>query len=90
VRIHRALLALGVWEGRAVAFVLGCGIGVLFRMFYVMTILTYRILRGNNNEVEYTELVFTEDAEDLIVPPPHYIYADEEKVNIAGPKAIEV
>ncbi|KII92219.1 hypothetical protein PLICRDRAFT_172334 [Plicaturopsis crispa FD-325 SS-3] len=88
-RIHNALMALGPWEGRAVAFVLGCGIGVLLRMIWVMAIVTYRIFRGENEEdAEYTELVFEQDAEDIVVPPPQYQYSDE-KAEVADSKSVE-
>lgn len=52
-RMHRALTSLGPWEGRAVSFVLGCGIGVLLRMFWVLGVVSYRIIRGDDNEPEY-------------------------------------
>ncbi|KAI0297217.1 hypothetical protein B0F90DRAFT_1741182 [Multifurca ochricompacta] len=45
-RVHRALMLLGPWEGRIVAFVLGCGIGVLLRMFWVLTVLAVRAFRS--------------------------------------------
>ncbi|KAF8068603.1 hypothetical protein FPV67DRAFT_1668681 [Lyophyllum atratum] len=45
-RVHVALMVLGPWEGRAVAFVLGCGIGVLLRMFWVLAIVSYRLIKG--------------------------------------------
>lgn len=37
---------LGRWEGRAVAFVIGCGIGVLLRMIWVLALVTFRTVRG--------------------------------------------
>jgi len=73
---HRAIMALGPWEGRAVAFVLGCGIGVLLRMFWVMSVLTYRTIRGEREEEDHFEheyVVFEQDAEGMFVPPPEYI-----------------
>ncbi|KAI0088083.1 hypothetical protein BDY19DRAFT_1057706 [Irpex rosettiformis] len=74
-RLHRALMVLGPWEGRAVAFVLGCGIGVLLRMFWVMAIVIARSFRGRSSSdddgVEHI-LVFERDAEDIFVPPPEY------------------
>ncbi|KAI0630046.1 hypothetical protein C8Q77DRAFT_1063594 [Trametes polyzona] len=73
-RVHHALMALGPWEGRAVAFVLGCGIGVLLRMMWVMVLLTARAIRGPTRD-EATEdnydVVFDDEAE-LLVPPPQY------------------
>jgi hypothetical protein len=83
-RIHHALMALGPWEGRAVAFVIGCGIGVLLRMVWVMCIITYRMIRGERDEeTEYAELIFEHDAEELIVPPPRY---NDEKVEAVDNK----
>ncbi|KAG0704191.1 hypothetical protein DFH29DRAFT_802346 [Suillus ampliporus] len=43
-----SLMALSLWEGCAVAF--GCGIGVLLRMFWVMSVLAYRTIRGERAE----------------------------------------
>jgi len=84
-RMHHALTALGPWEGRAVAFVLGCGIGVLLRMVWVMCIITYRLLKGGRDEdAEYEELIFAQDPEELVVPPPQYT---DEKVKAADDKA---
>ncbi|KAI6037561.1 hypothetical protein EDC04DRAFT_2868671 [Pisolithus marmoratus] len=62
-RIHKALTTLGPWEGRAVAFVLGCGIGVLLRMFWVLSVLLYRTVRGEREE---------QDVETVFVAPPQY------------------
>jgi len=84
-RMHHALTALGPWEGRAVAFVLGCGIGVLLRMVWVMCIITYRLLKGGRDEdAEYAEFIFEQDPEELVVPPPQYT---DEKVKAANDKA---
>ncbi|RPD54440.1 hypothetical protein L227DRAFT_511759 [Lentinus tigrinus ALCF2SS1-6] len=70
-RVHHALMSLGPWEGRAVAFVLGCGIGVLLRMVWVMVLVTARAFRGSRDEdAEYEEVIF-DDAE-ILVPPPQY------------------
>lgn len=83
-RIHRALMSLGPWEGRAVAFVLGCGIGVIFRMIWVMTLVTYRLIKGRREPEEYEyEIVYEQDAEDLLVPPPQYT---DEKVEAVDAK----
>ena len=94
-RARRALMSLGPWEGRIVAFVLGtflllalywlaltsilmvgCGIGVLVRMFFVLTLLLVRALRGNpvpDTEEETTIFVYAGD----IAPP--YEVIDEKK-----------
>ncbi|KAI0646016.1 hypothetical protein C8Q79DRAFT_729598 [Trametes meyenii] len=85
-RVHHALMALGPWEGRAVAFVLGCGIGVLLRMVWVMVLVTARAIRGGSGredgEEEGYEVVFDDEAE-LLVPPPQYTV-------IAGAEAVPV
>ncbi|KAH9859160.1 hypothetical protein C2E23DRAFT_880522 [Lenzites betulinus] len=83
-RVHHALMALGPWEGRAVAFVLGCGIGVLLRMMWVMVLITARAIRGpsqEDSEEDGYDVVF-EDAE-LLVPPPQYTV-------LAGSEAVPV
>jgi len=49
-RLHVALMTLGPWEGRAVAFVLGCGIGVLLRMIWVLSVITYRSIKGESED----------------------------------------
>jgi len=83
-RIHHALMSLGPWEGRAVAFVIGCGIGVLLRMVWVMGIITYRMIRGERDEEsDYTTIVFEQHAEEYVVPPPQYT---DEKVEAVDNK----
>ncbi|KAJ7442969.1 hypothetical protein FB451DRAFT_1296393 [Mycena latifolia] len=79
MRVHFALMSLGPWEGRAVAFVLGCGIGVLLRMFFVLAVLAVRVLRGSNSSWttypgagEHEYLIVGEDAEEIFVAPPVY------------------
>ncbi|CCL98187.1 uncharacterized protein FIBRA_00181 [Fibroporia radiculosa] len=78
-RLHFALMALGPWEGRAVAFVLGCGIGVLLRMVWVMGVVLARMISGRRND-ESAEDVFDLDAEEILVPPPQYT---DEKIALA-------
>ncbi|KAJ7812377.1 hypothetical protein B0H14DRAFT_2605797 [Mycena olivaceomarginata] len=63
MRVHYALMSLGPWEGRAVAFVLGCGLGVLLRM--------------EQDEHEYA--IVAMDAEEIFVAPPTYTYPVDEK-----------
>ncbi|KAF8907948.1 hypothetical protein CPB84DRAFT_1959485 [Gymnopilus junonius] len=70
-RLNHALLHLGRWEGRAVAFVLGCGIGVLLRLFWVLSIVMYRAIRGRrDDEHEYTHVAFVEEYEEPPVLSP--------------------
>lgn len=74
-------MTLGPWEGRAVAFVLGCGIGSLLRMIWVLLILTFRSSRSSR-EVEAEaafEVLFEEEAESATVAPPPQ-YTDEKVV----------
>ena len=54
----------------------GCGIGVLLRMFWVIAIVFARSFRGrssddDDDDVEHI-LVFERDAEHIFVPPPEY------------------
>ncbi|KAI0266938.1 hypothetical protein BC834DRAFT_871663 [Gloeopeniophorella convolvens] len=74
-RVHRALMSLGPWEGRVVAFVLGCGIGVLLRMLWVLAVLSVRAFRSNP-EPE-TIFVYAEDS-------PSYEFVDEKKLLTSG------
>jgi hypothetical protein len=76
-RVHRALMMLGPWEGRIVAFVLGCGIGVLLRMFWVMGLL---LARGTRGTPEHEETIFV-CAEEVV---PIYAEVDEKKINKNG------
>ncbi|KAI0699893.1 hypothetical protein C8T65DRAFT_658902 [Cerioporus squamosus] len=57
-RVHHALMSLG------------CGIGVLLRMVWVMVLVTARAFRGSRNEDAEYEVVF--DEAELLVPPPQY------------------
>jgi hypothetical protein len=65
-------MALGPWEGRTVAFVLGCGIGVLLRMFWVLTVLAYRTVRGEREEETIDREYIMYEPETLFVAPPEY------------------
>jgi len=77
-RLNFALLSLGKWEGRSVAFVLGCGLGVILRMFWVLSVVTFRAIRGSRREeVEYT--IIHEYIPESPVPPPSYPVEKAEK-----------
>jgi len=94
MRVHFALMSLGPWEGRAVAFVLGCGIGVLLRMFWVMAVISYRLIKGarpasESDEHEYAVIGLDMDAEEIFVAPPMYTYPVE-KVEVVEPIAVVV
>jgi len=87
-RLHFALMALGPWEGRAVAFVLGCGIGVLLRMVWVVGVVMARAITGRRTEEsieESAEAVFDMDAEEILVAPPQY--TDEKAIYVVDDKA---
>jgi hypothetical protein len=79
-RLHYSLMNLGLWEGRAVAFVLGCGIGVLLRMFWVLAIVAYRVIKRRPEEDEYTHITIFEEVE--VEAPPHYAYPVDEKIAV--------
>ncbi|KAG9220335.1 hypothetical protein CCMSSC00406_0006600 [Pleurotus cornucopiae] len=74
-RLHYSLTALSPWEGRVMAFVLGCGIGVLLRMLWVLAVISYRSIRGSKDEEEY--VVEYLDAEEIFTAPPDYTLAEE-------------
>ncbi|KAJ3506013.1 hypothetical protein NLJ89_g7108 [Agrocybe chaxingu] len=79
-RLHFSLMNLGPWEGRAVAFVLGCGIGVLLRMFWVLALVTYRAVKSRRqDEHEYTQVAVIETFVEPIALPPTYVYPADEK-----------
>ncbi|KAJ7354403.1 hypothetical protein DFH08DRAFT_44158 [Mycena albidolilacea] len=92
MRVHYALMSLGPWEGRAVAFVLGCGLGVLLRMVWVLAVVAVRVVRGNNSSQEQDEheyAIVAMDAEEIFVAPPTYTYPVDEKAQ-EGPIAVAV
>lgn len=85
---------LGRWEGRAVAFVLGCGIGVLLRMFWVLAVVFYRSVKGSRAEEHgYAHIIIETDDHDADAvvhsAPPTYTYPVDEKIAIEAdaPKA---
>ncbi|KAG8986203.1 hypothetical protein FRB90_004149 [Tulasnella sp. 427] len=78
-RLHRALNQLGPWEGRAVTFVLGCGLGVLLRMFVVFGILMVRARRARQ------AIQLPVESQVIFVAPPQYI-AEEGAVPVTDEK----
>jgi len=82
-RIHYSLMNLGRWEGRAVAFVLGCGIGVLLRMLFVLSVVMYRAVKGQHGDEqhEYSQII-EEIVDTPKSAPPSYTYPVDEKVPI--------
>ncbi|KAF8904889.1 hypothetical protein CPB85DRAFT_1316487 [Mucidula mucida] len=69
-RLHKAIMALGPWEGRAVAFVFGCGIGVILRFFFLVGLLSCRAFtrRRQTRVVDY----YFVDAGKPVDNPPVY------------------
>jgi len=81
-RINYSLMNLGRWEGRAVAFVLGCGIGVLIRMIFVLGLVMYRAVKGRRGEEhEYSQITIIEQVAPKSAPPA-YTFPVDEKVPI--------
>ncbi|KAF7304118.1 F-box domain-containing protein [Mycena indigotica] len=78
-RLELALGRLGPWEGGLMAFVIGCGIGVLLRMFYILTLLAVRAIRApctkSTDDYYYGDVALEEDAEEIFVAPPMYTVA---------------
>jgi len=89
-RIRTALLQLDTWEARAVAFVLGCGIGVLFRMVWVFIVLIFRGLREESADTMDSEYTLVIEQVDEALPKydhdiaPAPAYTDEKKETTQG------
>ncbi|KAG8797030.1 hypothetical protein FRC16_009284 [Serendipita sp. 398] len=63
-RLQRALYALSPWEGRALAFVVGCGLGVLVRMIYVFIVIGVRMWRREQKKRAEGQVHLSGDEED--------------------------
>jgi len=81
-RINYSLMNLGRWEGRAVAFVLGCGIGVLLRMLFVLSVVMYRAVKGQHGDEQHEYSIIEEIVDTPKSAPPSYTYPVDEKVPI--------
>ncbi|KAG8922144.1 hypothetical protein FRC00_007786 [Tulasnella sp. 408] len=68
-RFQHALNQLGPWEGTAVTFVLGCGLGVLLRMFFVMGVLLVRARRACSQQ----PIELPAEGQVIFIAPPQYI-----------------
>ncbi|KAF8608831.1 hypothetical protein BDV93DRAFT_602717 [Ceratobasidium sp. AG-I] len=84
VRLAHALSTLGPWEGRAVSFVLGCGVGVLLRMLFVFAVLIVRASRARRAEaagrvilVEDSVIFVAEDIKEPVVVETLPEYAEK-------------
>ena len=87
-RVMDALLSLGRWEGRAVAFVLGCGLGVLIRMIWVLFVVAFRAVKAPcSSSAPHDEGYEAVYAEELFVAPPEYTYQDEKSGEVMVVKA---
>jgi hypothetical protein len=60
---------------------IGCGIGVLLRMFWVFAIVMIRVV-GGNRTCQYIPVAVR--AEDLMVPPPNYVFEDVKTPVVVG------
>jgi len=66
----------------------GCGIGVLIRMFWVLSIVSYRAFRGHRDDGYAVAIMEEYDSDDETVisvgspktGPPKYIYPVDEKL----------
>ncbi|KAF8904877.1 hypothetical protein CPB85DRAFT_1437622 [Mucidula mucida] len=68
--LHHALIFLGPWEGRAVAFVFGCGIGVILRFFFLIGLLSYHAFT-RRQQTRVADCYFV-DASQTVENPPVY------------------
>jgi hypothetical protein len=77
--VDRLLISIGMlgkWEGRAVAFVFGAGLGVLLRMFYVLTVVAFRTMKRSNRPTEEQQyVIFVEELEQEAEPTPINVVA---------------
>lgn len=60
-------------HGNESKFTTGCGIGVLLRMFWVLSVLAYRTIRGEREDSQVHEyIILDQDMETVFVAPPEY------------------
>jgi hypothetical protein len=87
-RLLESFTTLKWWEGGAVAFVFGCGIGVLLRLVWVMAVVSYRISRGEPTGETYSELPAHDNEEVVVlIAPPQYTEkakVQDEKVDVSS------
>ncbi|KAJ7244884.1 hypothetical protein C8J57DRAFT_1680236 [Mycena rebaudengoi] len=84
VRVHLFLMSISLWDGRAVALVLGCGFAVFLRAAFVI-LLVSRAARGRSSasraEHHHYPGVSNEDeffdAKEIFVAPPFYTFPVE-------------
>ena len=65
---------------------IGCGIGVLLRMMWVMGVVLVRAVSGRrgDEDAHEAEAVFDADAEEILVAPPQYTLYPEEKAAVVN------
>jgi len=86
-RLMDAFMALKWWEGGAIAFVFGCGIGVLLRLVWVIAVISYRVgFRGESVDDVYEEEHDSEETVSLMAPP-HYSETVSKKDSFLEEKA---
>lgn len=83
MRLLRAVAQLRPWEATAISFVLGCGLGVLLRMFFVIGIL---IVRGRRAFCPQQAQSIQLPAQEVIfVAPPEYVNHHDASVDEKKP-----
>jgi len=82
-RLQQSMLNLGTWEGRAVAFVLGCGMGVLLRMIFVFGLLLWRA--RTRRAAAATNVIRLEGEETETLLPPRYSAEEKGELVLATP-----
>ncbi|KEP55435.1 putative transmembrane protein [Rhizoctonia solani 123E] len=91
-RLSHALMMLGPWEGRALSFVLGCGLGAILRMLFVFGVLIVRSMRCQRQQqpiaLEEDTVIFVADIKEPIVVEALPAYADKTDEVPQGPNAV--
>ncbi|CAE7225717.1 unnamed protein product [Rhizoctonia solani] len=90
-RFVHALSTLSPWEGRAVSFVLGCGLGAILRMLFVFGVLIVRSIRCQRQQqpiaLEEDTVLFVADIKEPIVVETLPEYAEKTDQAPQGPNA---
>ncbi|CAE6403822.1 unnamed protein product [Rhizoctonia solani] len=87
-RLSHALASLTPWEGRAVSFVLGCGLGAVLRMLFVFGVLLVRSVRCQRQEqpvvLEEDTVIFVADIKEPLEAEALPAYAEKTDVAPQG------
>ncbi|CAE6415439.1 hypothetical protein ACGC1H_007148 [Rhizoctonia solani] len=90
-RLSHALMTLGPWEGRALSFVLGCGLGAILRMLFVFGVLIVRSMRCQRQQqpiaLEEDTIIFVADIKEPIAVEALPAYAEKTDEAPQGPNA---